>query len=204
MQPFVFLLSLFSASLVAASTTSQQFQVLHAIGDASFSLRGQIAPTEKKSIVSPRYESAAALDLTPLRTQSSSETDLYHVKIVSSAGIELQSSIRLCQLQSAQFVDSIAVHFDEIGNPFHLDYSVDLIGKDGKCGGSVSSKAAFKTKVAYVKTLDGARPRLEQMTADIAAGKTDGGEKTFLQKYWYYLIPLAIILLMSGGEEEKK
>ncbi|ORY53500.1 hypothetical protein BCR33DRAFT_710918 [Rhizoclosmatium globosum] len=198
------ILTLLFASFAVFVSAANHFQVLHAVGDSPFTVRGLITQLEKKTgSTGARYENYEGLDLSPITSAPADESTLYHIKIVQGQ-LELSSSIRLCHLQKAQLVDMITVHVDQTGVPFHVDYAVE--SKDGSCGNikkvAVAAKNGFKTKAVFGKTHDGARPRLDQMTAETVTGKTE--EKSFLQKYWYYILPIVVILALTGGEEPKK
>ncbi|KAJ3123912.1 Guanine nucleotide-binding protein subunit beta-2-like 1 [Nowakowskiella sp. JEL0407] len=110
-----------------------------------------------------------------------------------------QFSFKLCSFQAGGFQEFITAHFDANGSPFHVDY----VANEGNCSAPVSTKKlgkkAFKPQVFTTRVSDGARPILEQLP-ELRPDGTQEPPKTFLQKYWIYLVPLAIILLMGGGD----
>ena len=58
----------------------------------------------------------------------------------------------------------------------------------------------FKSNLLFTKVQAGARPVLQSLPET-----TDGKPAqptSFLGRYWYYILPLVVVLLMSPGEEE--
>ncbi|KAJ3225280.1 hypothetical protein HDU81_008037 [Chytriomyces hyalinus] len=177
-----------------------EFNILHAIDEAKFTMRGRIVPVEKKAGVY-KCESDPKMDLTPFQTPATDYTQRYKIIAMDMDGTVLTTSIQLCQLQKAKFNDFIAIHLDQNGTAFHVDYTVDSSSPCSKDQNPVDPKTAFKTRTLVSKAEEGARPRLEQMSSETAEGKQV--EKSFLQKYWYYIVPLFLILVLTGGDDKK-
>lgn len=64
----------------------------------------------------------------------------------------------------------------------------------------------FNTKVALKEAMAAPRVGLRQAmpTNEDGSVKVPEKEKTLLQKYWYYAIPIVILLIMPPGEDERK
>ncbi|KAI9334608.1 hypothetical protein BDR26DRAFT_866909 [Obelidium mucronatum] len=181
----------------------RQFTVLHATSSRPFTPRGLI--THNNHGLLPVYQPTSRNDSISNNTATAL---LYHLKLISDSGIELKSSIRLCLLDHL-ISESFTIHFDETGAPFHLDYSVELsqisCAKStglGQVAIKLSELKDVTTRVEYVKQEEGSRPRLEQITAELAAGK-ENVEKTFFQKYWIFVIPAVILLIRMGSEQKE-
>ncbi|GAK63391.1 uncharacterized protein PAN0_003d1595 [Moesziomyces antarcticus] len=76
----------------------------------------------------------------------------------------------------------------------------------GKQVTTPQAKVEFNTQVVVVNAVVPPRPQLKQAlpTNEDGTVQTPPPEKTFLQKYWFYLIPIAILLIMPPGDEEPK
>ncbi|KAJ3354153.1 Cilia- and flagella-associated protein 57 [Entophlyctis luteolus] len=186
-----------STSVISKASTFVQNVVARG---SDFTPRGRLVPVDKKPWAA-RYEADSDIDLSSVSRVSNSD-EFYTIKAVADNGIEFVSSVRLCLLQKALLKDFITIHYDQTGVPYHMDYTVDANGPCSSSQKPMPSKISFKTKGGFAKSVDGERPRLEQITVEAATGKKE--EKTFIQKYWYYFVPVLIILLFSGNEEPKK
>ncbi|TPX50493.1 hypothetical protein CcCBS67573_g10092 [Chytriomyces confervae] len=186
--------------IAAAAPKKLEFNILHAIDEANFTMRGRIVPVEKKAGLF-KYESDPKMDLTPFQTPATDYTQRYKIIAMDMDGTVLTTSIQLCQLQKAKFNDFIAIHLDQNGTAFHIDYTVDSSSPCSKDQKPVDPKTTFKTRTLVSKAEEGARPKLEQMSSEKAEGKEV--EKSFLQKYWYYIVPLFLILVLTGGDDKK-
>ncbi|OAJ43278.1 hypothetical protein BDEG_26650 [Batrachochytrium dendrobatidis JEL423] len=114
----------------------------------------------------------------------------------------LKASVPLCMLQTSRFHEMITVHVDSHGKPFHLDYLVNA----NECLPDIDfgKTLHFKTVVAVGRLADAPRPILEKLKETVD-GQEPVPEQSFIQKYWYYIIPIMLVLTLSssGGDDGK-
>ncbi|KAJ1549137.1 hypothetical protein HK096_000492, partial [Nowakowskiella sp. JEL0078] len=115
-----------------------------------------------------------------------------------------ERNVRLCSVQAGGFQEFITIHLDSNDDIFHVDY--DFASE--KCSNTnlskKISKKALKPSVNVQRSDGGPKPVLDQLPELRPDGQPQQPPQSWLQKYWYYLIPLAILLLMSGGGDEAK
>ncbi|KAI8925690.1 hypothetical protein BC831DRAFT_459789 [Entophlyctis helioformis] len=192
----------------------QRFDVFYSLSNANTG-KPTAAPVARGTILvdalSPkrnanRLEAPLAVPKELLAVDAARSTR-YHVDVHVGEGDSkriLSASVPLCMLQSAKFQEMLTLHLDIHGNPFHLDYLVAAHSCDESV--NLSKVSAYKTFVTLGRVQDAPRPTMEQ-AADEVEGAKNAPEQSFLQKYWYYLIPMAIMFAMGtsgGGEEAKK
>lgn len=113
-----------------------------------------------------------------------------------------QSFVSACAYYSSGMTDSIAIHVDAAGNPQSLS-----IATPAKCKPSTKKKKITKVKThATIKRGDpGPVPFLDTVIAEAKKRQQNGDEenKGFLQKYWMYILPVYLIILLNsvGGDE---
>ncbi|KAF8639974.1 hypothetical protein AX17_001221 [Amanita inopinata Kibby_2008] len=119
------------------------------------------------------------------------------------------SSVKLCHLRHATS-DSFTLHVKDT-HVYAIDYFVSPIPHDGACserGGTKVHHGLSTRDLNTTVSLDSHRipplPELHVPPALSAEGEPvePVPEKTFLQKYWMYILALLIALLASGGNEE--
>ncbi|KAG9307494.1 hypothetical protein G9A89_017324 [Geosiphon pyriformis] len=128
---------------------------------------------------------------------------IYHVQIIDDENQKqtFVSFTKWCLLQSSNFEDEIIVHLNHENKLFHFDYYT----AQSRCNQNSPETASFKTSVQTIKAVKGVVPKL----AKAAPIRPDGTveppheEKTFLQKYWIYIVPLLLILMFGGGPAEE-
>ena len=109
-------------------------------------------------------------------------------------------SFPLCLLQSSRFQDSLILHLDENQDIIHIDYHPTTALE---CTGIVKPKSkCFKTSILIHNSTLGERAQLQELP------ETPNGQppppQSFLQKYWMYILPIMILLLLPGGQEEPR
>ncbi|KAJ3213418.1 hypothetical protein HDU67_002893 [Dinochytrium kinnereticum] len=186
-----------------------QVEVWHAVGSGPFTKRGTITydPDSKKKTT--KYESEPDTPFPEALLNTYPEDEVYRVMwkhtkpVFGVKDVTLNASVRMCLLQASKFQEHYSIHIDQagkvsisIGIPFHLDYVVDA----SSCQKSKvqAPKAGIKAQCSVARTSDGARPHLE-MIQETKDGKPEP-EKSFLQKYWYYIVAIALVLMLSGGD----
>lgn len=97
--------------------------------------------------------------------------------------------------------ETLTLHLDMNGDLYHCSYSMKQ---------AVSEPGAFTIKVHHSADHIGPGVSLKQRatkeTENDGATLTDEEdvpEKTFLQKYWIYAVPLVLLLVLSAGGEQQ-
>ncbi|GJJ07488.1 hypothetical protein Clacol_001690 [Clathrus columnatus] len=117
------------------------------------------------------------------------------------------SSTKTCFLPT-QVEDIITLHLSSSNQPYAVDYFVHPTPHDGKCPSS--SLAAFK-EVSFTNTtirrLYRAPPPQPELRAPLPVSATGepiqpSPEKSFIQKYWVYIVIALVGILISGGSPE--
>ncbi|KAI8823620.1 uncharacterized protein EV422DRAFT_521667 [Fimicolochytrium jonesii] len=194
--------ALWSFEQVAAEPV--QYPVLHSIGRQNPVERGHItvdAASTKRSVNKYVADDNKAQPAELVNKGSSGDqTELYRVSVQVGQGKTLSAAVPVCLLKASNFREQITLHLDSEGKPWHLDYLVSA----STCGpSSRQTQRPPRTQVFLERAVVGARPRLEQIVENTPDGKAPP-EPTFLQKYWYYIIPVVLMVLLSGQEEPAK
>ncbi|KAH9062850.1 hypothetical protein EDB87DRAFT_1681954 [Lactarius vividus] len=195
----------------------QAFQLYHRIlhpslPDQSFFQRGTIEEIEHGKA---RIEAAPSLqyDLLAFAETSAHVTDaLYQLALDPHPGqsdsLWLISTVKACHLINTTN-ERIVIHLPSPGGtPFALDYFLDSVPSHGACPPSrVSSPTLASPRNATIIFSLPGQPPLPQLRTPpplTATGDpvTQVPEKTFLQKYWLYIvIALGALLIAPSGEE---
>jgi len=132
------------------------------------------------------------------------------------------SSVKICHLDKASS-ETLVLHLINAQdyNPFALDYFVSPIPHDGSCRephisekGSTPSiyLQSFADKIQHLNSTILLRrpdslplPKLHAPPPLTPQGEVvqPVPEKSFLQKYWMYIVALLLIFFLAGGDEEK-
>lgn len=231
--PIVYVIPcLFLSTLFFTSATSQQelpplqsepftLDLYHKFGsspDQDFKLRGSI-------VVRPRSEyraaSASIINQPQLTEQdlesikkASDQDDLYYLKVnlrrkqadKSVVTKSTQTIVKICSLYLSQFSDFINIQLSPI-NEFN---QVNIYTTNQECspGETVTSKL-FNTTVLVDSGFVGPAPdtatyikRLEDERQNKAnEGKEDN--RSFFAKYWIYIVPAVIILMVFSGPADQ-
>ncbi|KAG8197138.1 hypothetical protein JTE90_011301 [Oedothorax gibbosus] len=133
--------------------------------------------------------------------------DIYRVKLSTKPG-DSESSIfsftKACGIYESGLTDILSITLDQTGNPV----GVAISASPPHCMGEEVSNARllnFNTTVNFVSLTNAPAPdtltyiqRLEQEKAEKARGE-QGDNRSFLTKYWMYIVPFVIFLFISGA-----
>jgi hypothetical protein len=129
------------------------------------------------------------------------------------------SSVKACHLKDAK-EEKLIVHLSpHDGTPYAIDYFISPIPHDGACSWSKTKKGkktispqsfAFKAftnttvelRVGQLPPVPALRP-MPQLTPQ-GEVKQPEPEKTFIQKYWIYMVGVLIALLIAPGPDESE
>ncbi|KAJ2453910.1 hypothetical protein EV183_001866 [Coemansia sp. RSA 2336] len=203
----VFLLLCISAAVAATDAlvpaATEKFEVFHNEA-AEFVQRGELQVFDDGTA---QYQPIGLHE--PLRLRDSSaiaQDDSYTVVMRSlNSSAEFVASVKKCRLNSDQKIEeTFVIHALESGSVFRIDYDA---GSSSNCqNGRVEAKPVTFTRVIVKKRALGPVPRLNAAPAiDMSTGREKQPEpsKSFLAKYWYYIVPI-VLLLMIGGEEPQQ
>ncbi|KAG2042298.1 hypothetical protein BDR03DRAFT_978956 [Suillus americanus] len=137
---------------------------------------------------------------------------MYHVAIelpesegsVSSIKAVSHVLLRFCLLPSSTSAN-IVVHFSAMGEPFAIDYSVSPVPQDGICPTtSTGSYPAHNASVVLKSPRMAPLPELRIPPTLTPEGEPVAPvpEKSFVQKYWIYMVVVLGALLISGPAED--
>ncbi|KAF9984346.1 ER membrane protein complex subunit 10 [Modicella reniformis] len=122
-------------------------------------------------------------------------------------GWEAMSSIKSCLLLASDFQELITLHLDNDHQVFSFDYytTANKCEDDHKKEFALTSLDYFKN-VKVDLAVGSVGPKARYAKAQAMRLDQTGNpetEKTFLQKYWMYIVPIVIVMLITGGEPEK-
>ncbi|KAF8556990.1 hypothetical protein OG21DRAFT_428207 [Imleria badia] len=108
------------------------------------------------------------------------------------------SVVKACHLPGSTSAH-ITIHFSPTGLPFAVDHFVSPVPHDGSCPAHDTRKSypALNATVTLIPELR-TPPPLTAEGEPIAPAP----EKSFLQKYWIYMVAILGVLLISGPTDE--
>ncbi|KAJ4478266.1 hypothetical protein J3R30DRAFT_3702996 [Lentinula aciculospora] len=143
---------------------------------------------------------------------------LYQVALESEGADRDISSVKLCHIPliTSESIILHTPHSAQINTPYAIDYFVAPIPDDGTCPRLSSGPAALPSPFHALSKLNTTiihrpatlppLPQLRtppQLTAE-GAPVQPPPEKSFVQKYWMYIVAVLFALMMtSGGAEEE-
>ncbi|CAE6522377.1 unnamed protein product [Rhizoctonia solani] len=197
-------------SFVVATAHASNDTALHvhhrirALGDepTPFSHKGTVvlAPT------GPSYSPAGAFRDQLAAWISSSPDARYEIALETEGSPDdwPRSSVKLCYLTGA-YEEFLTLHKTISGDIFALDYHLDSVPKNGGCPHKPSAMYIASTDVQIKSPSPAFTPRLKvppPMSPDGQPVKPVP-EQSFIQKYWMYIVPALIILLvLPAGPED--
>ncbi|XP_044184190.1 ER membrane protein complex subunit 10-like [Acropora millepora] len=189
--------------------------------DASFLPRGTIFVKSLKSLSATfsQREPLSPSELDKLRDLAS-RNGHYRIRLQPKSGQDnsdvsdgsVTTVVKACALFASQLTETITLSLDNTG---HL-YGVGLIVPDRGCHlktfnwDSASLPFYFNTSVSVVLQGTGQLPdtqtyiqKMEREKREKATGKTQDN-RSFLAKYWMYIVPVVIVMMLSSQPPENQ
>ncbi|KAK3816580.1 MAG: hypothetical protein J3Q66DRAFT_342874 [Benniella sp.] len=122
-------------------------------------------------------------------------------------GWKAMSSIKSCLLVASDFQEKVTLHLDHDRQVYAFDYytTASKCEKEHEAEYALTSLDQFKNmKVDLALSNTGAKARYTKaQTLRLDQTGQPEAEKTFFQKYWMYILPIVLVMLLGGGEPEK-
>jgi len=138
--------------------------------------------------------------LSHLRDLCSTDS-MYLLRISSDEG-EVRTATHACNLADSGLRDVFTVHLDWRNKVV----GVSILPGESTGGSTSTSDIGFRTKVLMQHMEPGPQPdtaafiqRVEQEKLAKERGETKDN-RSFLAKYWMYIIPVVLVMALSGGE----
>ncbi|PFX29070.1 ER membrane protein complex subunit 10 [Stylophora pistillata] len=188
--------------------------------NAVFKPRGTIHVKSLKSSagIFSEHEELSVEDVDNLRDLASSN-GYYRIRLwpkSAESSDDIDSSVttfvKACALFTSRLTETITLSLDNAG---HL-YGVGLIVPDGGCQAKtlnldeMSLPYSFNTSVVVMLQGTGQLPdtanyiqKIEKEKRDKAAGQTQDN-KSFLAKYWMYIVPVVVLMMLTSQQPEQQ
>jgi hypothetical protein len=191
----------------------------------SFTSRGTIEVTISKRSKSVRVDSSnirsslTKEEITRVRALAKDQ-QFYRLRLPSLPGSDRKviASIPACTLMAGNFKESLWLHLDLSGHLVAFDYVTPIA--TGECNDAVLAKALQRhqgevqtsTTVQIAKAKNGHRvpnkiqgispppPGMEHLIKQTPAQEQAANQPGFLRRYWYIILPVALMMLLPGGK----
>ncbi|KAG9121515.1 hypothetical protein FRC07_002486 [Ceratobasidium sp. 392] len=180
-----------------------RMRVLSDLGDAPFTLKGTVLLTPD----GPSYAPAANFrnELTTWAASKSPDA-LYEVALQTDGSPNdwPRASTKLCYVTAAK-EELLTMHRTRSGDVFAIDYHLSSVPSNGACPSEPVPLYIASTDVQLKSPSPPFSPRLRTPPPLAPDGQPIKPvvEKSFIQKYWMYIVPALIILLvLPAGPEE--
>ncbi|KAI9501936.1 hypothetical protein GGI25_000191 [Coemansia spiralis] len=198
---------LFLSALLAAASSNeaepaitQTLDVFHNLSPTDYIQRGEL---QLRADGTAQYHSVGMQQPPQLQGDFGADPSLYTV-VVRAKDAQFVLPIKRCRLNAKKKLEETFVVHENEGGVFHVDY--DAGTGDNCLEKNRYEDPAWLTRVVVNRQVDGPVPVLAAAASiDASTGKEVQPEpqKSFLAKYWYYIIPI-VLLLMLGGEEPQQ
>uniref|UniRef100_A0A8D8R7D8 ER membrane protein complex subunit 10 n=1 Tax=Cacopsylla melanoneura TaxID=428564 RepID=A0A8D8R7D8_9HEMI len=194
--------------LVQTCQAAYEIKLLHYLDDSNYSTERGVAEVHNVDTndVTFRQHPLNPGDIKQLKTLAEKDA-FYRMDIVirqtNKKDIILSTFAKACSMVESKLHDSFNVYLDHNNNVV----GVSLLPYENQCSGkhvTDADLAAFRSKMFFNAPENGPVPDTLSYIQKIERereAREKGGPKdnrSFLQKYWMYLVPLAIFLAVSG------
>nr|SVE80522.1 EOG090X0JXR [Daphnia magna]SVE83447.1 EOG090X0JXR [Daphnia magna] len=191
------------------SDASSVIQLSHSLGSQPFETRGQINVRSLKS-GSVNIQQDSSYDWKDYK-EAGEANEFYHLEaFVKYNGIErtFLTSTKACLLYESQLADIITIHVDLLGNIYGVSVATP---HSQQCTGTVPEfEPNFNTTVLISYMEHGPVPdvamyvqKVEQEKVAKERGETKDN-RSFIAKYWMYIVPLVLVFMMSGASNPEQ
>lgn len=213
------LVAIISPLLVAAIENDNEYRILHrvygpGVPERPFSIRATLDPKSLQLDPAPQYLDDLGQFYSDARQSSSA---LYQVALHTPesilAGDRLSiSSVKACHIPLAT-QDFFTFHLDSDAKPFHVDYYLANVPQSGACPSkkqlrSVNQETFLNPSNTSIRVQHATHPpppglRVPPPLTPKGQPVAPVPEKSFIQKYWLYIvIGLGAFLLVGPPPEE--
>ncbi|KAJ2764842.1 hypothetical protein IWQ56_000490 [Coemansia nantahalensis] len=190
----------------AAAAARESFEVFHNASPGKFTLRGELQILDDGTA---RYQPVSVHDPPQLPSADVPPQDPTTYAVVLRSlknGAQFVRPISRCRLHGADTEETFVAHESEAGDVFHIDYDA---GTRANCMAPDRSPfaPAAHSRALLRRRAAGPVPRLaEPVRIDAATGKEQAPEapRSFIAKYWYYILPIVVLLLFTGEEPQQE
>jgi len=183
----------------------------HALTPGNFKPRGQISYRNPNSLLTSvnKISSTIKFSQTELSKEDKAKIrDLlnkdehYQIRVrlpYSSKLAYVTASVPACTLVASNFVDLIKLNLDQFGDIISIEYHTKVSSctamKDTSAWDSLDK---METTIRLGFGVEGARPLREAILSPEQAKQDEESKKGWFAKYWYFLIPVVIMFVISG------
>jgi len=187
------------------SEGSFQFALHHSLDGQQFTLRERVDLQFTSLASRPTAVTFSGFQFSDAQLSQFRElvkhNDFYRVRLVGSNGVQLHASVPACSLSASGYRESYVFNVDSYGNVASFEYRTPITS----CSAEASiQKSPFQSKGRIALGRSGEKPlnlnseqdRIEKATREKASPEA---EKSFLSKYWMYLLPIGAVFLLQGA-----
>nr|XP_022301992.1 ER membrane protein complex subunit 10-like [Crassostrea virginica] len=138
------------------------------------------------------------------------KNDIYRLRLQTGSGSSgeeyVTTYIPACGILSSNLSDHIWIHFDQTGEVMGI--SVETVSSQCTNVNSFSLQD-WNTSVEVSQTVLGPSPdtqsyieKLKREEQERAKGQTED-KRSFLAKYWMYIVPVVLVMMLSGGGDQQ-
>ncbi|CAL1530428.1 unnamed protein product [Lymnaea stagnalis] len=184
------------------------------LGSSEFTKRGTLMIQSLKGNKA-QFTPGAALSQNDIRLlkQSSKSNGLYRIRIPTKTSGDtpiafVSSATKACTILESGLEDEITVNFDQSGEVLGVSIRANIPA----CTGIEMPDAnltTWKTAVEVSTTVAGPMPDtqtyIEKMKRDEQEKlkNQDGDNRTFLGKYWMYIVPVVIMMVIMSSADQQ-
>ncbi|KAJ2869870.1 hypothetical protein FB639_004720 [Coemansia asiatica] len=192
------------ACVVAESLVLDTLRVYDNLNPGIYTQRGELILTDPVQYSSLAIQGSPIVDAD---TKLPEDPSMYAVLLKSQkTDSQFALSLPWCRLNGERKPkETFVVHMGQDDSLLHVHYSA---GSSENCKNTQIpvESPAFSTSAVVKRRVQGPTPELAMAAnIDLSTGKEKEPEpqKSFLVKYWYYIVPI-VLLLMLGGEEPQQ